>query len=127
MTPSRLGRRDFLALMCGASAWPITTHAQQPARLRRIGILLGTSESDPEAQQRIAAFTQSLREIGWSEGKEIRFEKRYAEGHPERLQSLAAELVQANVDVIVTEAAQAVDAAIKKLGVNPDKSFPFYL
>jgi putative ABC transport system substrate-binding protein len=108
---SVIRRREFVSLLGGAAAWPIAARAQQPGRMRRIGILLGTSERDLEAQRRIAAFTQSLREIGWSEGKEIRFEKRFAEGKPERLQALAAELVQANVDVIVTEAAQAVDAA----------------
>jgi putative ABC transport system substrate-binding protein len=113
-------RREFITLLGGAAvAWPLAARAQQPDRVRRIGILLGTSESDPEAQHRIAAFIQSLREIGWSEGKDIKFEKRYAGGNPERLQSLAAELVQANVDVIVTEAAQAVDAARKATTTIP--------
>jgi ABC-type uncharacterized transport system substrate-binding protein len=107
-------RREFITLFCGSTfaVWPLVSFAQQ-LRIRRIGILLGTSENDPEAQRRVAAFVQSLREIGWTDGKEITFEKRYSGGNPERLQSLAAELVQSKVDVIVTEAAQAVDAARK--------------
>src|SRR5664279_1366397 len=113
-------RREFLGVLGGTAAtWPLAARAQQPKRIRRIGILLGTSESDPEAQRRVAAFTQTLREIGWTEGKEFTFEKRYAGGAPERLQPLATELVQAKVDVIVTEAAQPVDAAHKATGTIP--------
>ena len=67
-------------------------------------------ESDPEAQRRIAVFSQTLRQIGWIEGQSIAFEKRFADGKPERLRALAAELVQANVDVIVTQGSESVEA-----------------
>jgi putative ABC transport system substrate-binding protein len=112
-------RRDFLTLVGGASTWPLAVQAQQPGHLRSVGILVGTSESDPEAQRRISAFISSLQEIGWSEGKNVKFEKRFAQGQPERLPPLAAELVAAKVDVIVTEAAQPSDAAHKATTTIP--------
>jgi putative ABC transport system substrate-binding protein len=106
-------RRDFLVLVGGTSVWPFAAYAQVPTPMHRVGILVGTSESDPEAQRRISAFINSLREVGWSEGKNVKFEQRFAGGHPERLLPLASELVAAKVDVIVTEAAQPSDAAHK--------------
>jgi len=104
-------RRNFIALLGGAAAWPLTARAQSQARVRLIGVLAGTTETDPQAQRRIIAFTQALRELGWNEGSNIKLEKRYSAGNPERLPALATELVQANCAVIVVEAAQAVDAA----------------
>jgi putative ABC transport system substrate-binding protein len=112
-------RRDFLTLAGGVSAWSVAAHAQQTPQMRRVGILVGTSESDPEAQRRISAFIASLQEIGWTDGKNVRFEKRFAGGQPERLQPLAGELVAAKVDVIVTEAAQPSDAAHKATTTIP--------
>jgi putative tryptophan/tyrosine transport system substrate-binding protein len=105
-------RRDVFALLGGTVvAWPLAARAQQPQRMKRIGVLMPLGENDPEAQPRIAAFTQALHGMGWSEGRTIAFEMRYADGKPERLPGLAAELVHANVDVIVTQAAQPVEAA----------------
>jgi putative ABC transport system substrate-binding protein len=112
-------RRDFLTLVGGASTWSLAAQAEQPGHLRSVGILVGTPDSDPEAQRRISAFISSLQEIGWSEGKNVKFEKRFAQGQPERLQPLAAELVAAKVDVIVTEAAQPSDAAHKATTTIP--------
>ena len=87
-------RRDFLTLVGGAAAvWPLAAHAQQPSRPqpgKRIGVLLfGT----PETETNLAAFLEGLQELGYIEGKNIFIEYRYAEGKPERLRSLAAELV----------------------------------
>src|SRR5262245_22373277 len=79
--------------------------------MRRIGILQGLAENDPEWQRRLAAFKQGLQELGWTEGRNVAFEFRFADNKPERLPGLAAELVQANVDVIVTNAAQPVKGA----------------
>jgi putative ABC transport system substrate-binding protein len=75
--------------------------------VRRIGVLQGLAKSDPEWQRRFVAFSQALQQQGWSEGRNITFEFRFADAKPERLPVLAAELVQANVDVIVTNAAHA--------------------
>jgi putative tryptophan/tyrosine transport system substrate-binding protein len=67
-------------------------------------------ESDPESQFRLAAFSRTLRQLGWVEGQTLAFEKRFSDGDPTRLSVLATELVQANVDVIVTQAAESVEA-----------------
>jgi ABC-type uncharacterized transport system substrate-binding protein len=104
-------RREFITLLGGAAAWPLAARAQQSVQLRKIGVLMGIAESDSEGQHRLAVFTQALREMGWTEGQTIAFETRYADANPERLPALAAELVQANVDLIVTQAAQPIEAA----------------
>jgi putative ABC transport system substrate-binding protein len=78
--------------------------------MHRVGILMPLRESDPQSQTRLAAFSQTLVQIGWVEGKTIAFEKRFSDGDPLRLPALAAELVQANVDVIVTQAAEPIEA-----------------
>ena len=105
-------RREFIVLLGGAAAaWPLAVRAQQGDRTRRIGVLMPLGESDPEARRRIAVFTQALRDLGWSAPHTITFEYRYADGNPERLPALASELVQSKVDVIVTQAAQPVEAA----------------
>ena len=67
-------------------------------------------ESDAEAQRRLTVFSETLRQIGWVEGQSVIFEKRFSDGKPERLRALAAELVNANVDVIVTQSSESVDA-----------------
>jgi putative ABC transport system substrate-binding protein len=105
-------RREFITLVGGAAVmWPSRVRAQQAKQMRRIGVLMPLSRSDPEAKRVSDSFTQGLQKLGWSEGKNISFEMRYSEGRPERLPALAAELVQADIDVVVVWAAQAVDAA----------------
>ena len=64
-------RREFITLLGGAAAWPLVARAQQGERMRRIGVLMGLSESDPEAQSRIAAFRKSLQGLGWTEGRNV--------------------------------------------------------
>jgi putative ABC transport system substrate-binding protein len=104
-------------LVPGALAWPIAGWAQQGERIRRIGILQGLAATDPEWQRRFTAFKQGLQELG--EGRNIAFEFRFADNKPERLPSLADELAHANVDVIVTNAAQPVEAARKATSTIP--------
>jgi putative ABC transport system substrate-binding protein len=62
-------RRSFITLLGGAAAWPLAAHAQQPERMRRIGVLIQVAEGDPQARIEIAAFLRSLQELGWSEGR----------------------------------------------------------
>jgi putative tryptophan/tyrosine transport system substrate-binding protein len=113
-------RREFIALLGGAAAaWPLSARAQQPDRVRRIGVLMPLGKSDVEAQRRIAAFVQALQEMGWSAGQTLVLEIRYGDGKPELLPALAGQLVQSNVDVIVTQAAQPVEAAIKATSTIP--------
>src|SRR5262249_39563690 len=115
---SYIGRREFLATLLGGAAatWPLAARAQQPGKLPTIG-LLGTAT--PSAwSQRVAAFVQRLRELGWVEGRTVAIEYRWAEGHPERFTEIAAELVRLNVDVIVT-AGGAVRAAKQATSIIP--------
>jgi putative tryptophan/tyrosine transport system substrate-binding protein len=112
-------RREFITLLGGAAAWPLAAHAQQSERMRRIGVLQGLAESDPEWPRRFGAFKQRLQELGWTEGRNVAFELRFAGGKPERLPALAADLVQGNVDVILTNAAQPIEAARKATSTIP--------
>ena len=64
-------RREFLGVLGGAAAWPLAAHAQQSGRVRKIGIMLGVRENDPEAQARSTAIRQALHELGWIEGNEV--------------------------------------------------------
>ena len=96
----QLRRREFVALLGGAAAWPLVAHAQQPGKLPTIGILGGQTRST--AGQFFAAFEQRLRELGWSEGRTVAIEIRWAEGRSERFAEIAAEFVRLKVDVIVT-------------------------
>ena len=103
-------RREFIALIGAAAAWPRAAFAQE--RTRRVGVLLGISAAaDAEWQARIAALKQSLRDLGWIEDRNIAFNLRFAEGKPELLPSLAAELVRIPSDVIVASGSPATEAA----------------
>jgi putative tryptophan/tyrosine transport system substrate-binding protein len=113
-------RREFIVLLGNAAAaWPLAARAGSGDRVRVIGILQGLPASDSVWQRRFEVFKQSLHELGWIEGQNIVFELRFADSKPERLAALAVELVQANVDVIVTNAAQAVDAARRATSTIP--------
>ena len=117
---NQLKRREFVALLGGAAVtWPLAALAQQADRVRRVGVLQGLAEGDPEWPRRFGAFKQRLQELGWTEGRNVVFEFRFAGGKPERLPGLAADLVQANVDVILTNAAQPIEAARKATSTIP--------
>ena len=104
-------RREFILALGGAAVgWPLAARAQQPERVRRIGILLLVPETDPEFQRRVAVLKQALRDLGWTE-KNTAYEHRFAEGKLDRLPGLVAELVQAKVDVIVTQGTDSAQAA----------------
>src|SRR5262245_48988398 len=95
-------RRDFITLLGGAAvAWPFAAHAQQPERMRRIGVLVSGAADNPDVQVWLAAFLQRLLELGWSEGRNLRIEYRLgALGDAERTRKYAAELVALAPDVI---------------------------
>jgi putative ABC transport system substrate-binding protein len=93
-------RREFITLLGGAAAaWPLAARAQQPERTRRIGVLTYIPADDAEGQARLAAFTQALGELGWSEGRNLRIDARWANAGD--VQRHAAELVAAAPDVLV--------------------------
>jgi ABC-type uncharacterized transport system substrate-binding protein len=97
-----MNRREFITLLGGAAAaWPFAARAQQPERMRRIGVLQPINESDPEAQRRIAALVQGLQKLGWTEGANLVIDYRWAGGDSERIRRYATELVGLKPDVIV--------------------------
>jgi putative ABC transport system substrate-binding protein len=103
-------RRQFITLLGGAAAaWPLATRAQQPERMRRIGVLMNLAADDPESQARIGALLQGLQEFGWSIGRNVRIDYRWAAGDPGRLRSHAAELVALAPDVILANANPSVE------------------
>jgi len=106
-----IGRRELLAALGGAAvAWPLAARAQQPSRMRRIGVLMGLSESDPEAQSRIAAFRKTLQGLGWTEGRNVQADYYWAAGDVERTHALAKELVSSAPDVIVVNTPPGLSA-----------------
>jgi putative ABC transport system substrate-binding protein len=104
-------RRDFLGLMGGAAAMPLLAHAQQPARTRRIGLLMIHSDGDSEAQARVGVFRQQLAELGWFEGRNLQINYRWGIADAARAQAAANELVALAPDVIVANGTVATIAA----------------
>src|SRR6266567_3601229 len=103
-------RWEFIALLGGAAvSWPLAAHAQQPERVRRIGVLMGIAD-DVEAKARIAAFLQALRQLGWTDGRNVQFDYRFGGGDAGRLRTYAAELVALTPDVILVSGSLALAA-----------------
>jgi len=101
-------RREFITLLGGVAAWPLVAYAQQPERMRRIGVLLTTAADDPESLVRIGAFLQGLQELGWTDARNMRIEYRWGSGNTERIRKYAAELVALGPDVILANGNTAV-------------------
>jgi putative ABC transport system substrate-binding protein len=95
-------RRHFITLIGGAAAWPLAARAQQPERMRRIGVLMSLAESDPEAQARVAAFRKGLQTLGWAEGRNVRIDIRWAASDAALMQRFAKELVALQPDLILS-------------------------
>src|SRR5262249_33936836 len=97
-------RRGFITLLGGAAAtWPLTARAQQPDVVRRIGVLMITAETDPQAQADRAPFAKQLQHLGWTEGQNVRIDYRWAAGDLSHLPALAAKLVGLRPDLIVAQ------------------------
>ena len=106
-----IGRREFIALLGGAAAsWPLAAQAQQPGPMRRISVLSGLVESDPETPLRVVAFRQALGKLGWSEGRDLVIDFRWGAGDPSLLRVYAKELIGATPDVVVAESTPAAAA-----------------
>ena len=96
-------RREFFVLLGAATvAWPVAALAQPSERIRRVGILVGSGQSDPNIQAWIAEVQNGLAALGWREGQNVHFERRFAGGDVGRAQPHAQELVRLDLDVIVT-------------------------
>jgi putative ABC transport system substrate-binding protein len=110
-------RREFITLLGSAAAWPLAARAQQPAKVPTIGFL-GSATPSFEGQ-RVAAFVQRLRELGWIDGRNLAIEYRWAGGRNERYAEIAAEFVRLKVEVIVTQGTAPVLAAMHATSVIP--------
>lgn len=111
-------RRDFIALLGGATAWPLIAHAQQPDRVRGVGMVMGLGKS--ESLDWVRVLQSSLKTLGWSAGQNIQFTYRYASGDPALARKFAKELVQMQPDLIVahtTPAAAALSQATRTVPV----------
>ena len=103
-------RREFIALIGGAAvAWPLAARAQQPERMKRIGVLMFYADNDHEGQKRVAAFREELQNLGWEEGRNIQIESHWYMGDVEKARASAAELVRLTPDVIVANGAAGLE------------------
>jgi len=118
---SSMGRREFVALLGGAAAaWPTAVRAQQGERMRRVGVLTALAESDPGWRRNFAGFIAGLREAGWTEGQNFRFEFRYVPGGSvDHLRAAATELIALRPDVIL-----AVTSVAARLVAEQTHSIP---
>ena len=97
-------RREFVTLVGGAAvSWPISSHAQQSDKTRLIGVLMGYAESDSTARSEVAAFRGGLAKLGWTEGSNLRIELRWGNADPDRIRTLAKELIDLRPDVILSQ------------------------
>jgi putative tryptophan/tyrosine transport system substrate-binding protein len=102
-------RRDFIKVIAGLAAdWPLAARAQQPERIRRIGVLMNVASNDAEGQVRNAAFVQGLQEGGWAVGRNIEIEYRWGAGDTDRIRQYATELIALAPDVILAAGTSTV-------------------
>ena len=94
-------RREFITVLTAATACSLVGYAQQPDRMRRVGVLITFPESDPLSQRIVTAFAEALGRFGWVEGKNIRVDYRFAAGDPALFKAYAAELVGLSPDAIL--------------------------
>jgi len=115
-----IGRREFIELLGGAAAaWPFVARAQQPERMRRIGILLNASSDDPQYQAWVGAFLQALALLGWTTGRNVRIDTRWAGANAAEIRRHAAELVALAPDVILAHGAGPVAALLQATRTVP--------
>jgi putative ABC transport system substrate-binding protein len=103
-------RRELLAMIGGAVAWSIPTRAQRAEHVKRIAVLMGIAENDPETKARLNAFRDGLEKLGWKDGYNVRIDYRYADGDLDRIKLYAAEIVRLSPDLILANSAPAVAA-----------------
>jgi putative ABC transport system substrate-binding protein len=113
-------RREFITLLGGAAAaWPLTARAQQPERVRRIGVLMGWEESDRAAQSLVAAFRGALAKLGWTEGGNLRIELRWGNGNAARIGTFAKELVNLRPDAMLGQTTPVIRALARETRTIP--------
>jgi len=113
-------RREFITLLGSAAAtWPLAARAQQPDRMRLIGVLEGYAESDSAAQSNIAAFRHTLAKLGWTEGSNLRIELRWSAGNADRTRTFAKELVDLRLDAILCDTTPGIAALARETRTIP--------
>jgi putative tryptophan/tyrosine transport system substrate-binding protein len=113
-------RREFIKLLGGAAAaWPLAARAQQPEKLRHVGVLMNLSEQSPAGQRAVAAFRQGLQELGWQGGRNVRVEIRWGSGNAELYRKFASELVALAPDVIMAATSATVEALRRATNAVP--------
>jgi ABC-type uncharacterized transport system substrate-binding protein len=112
-------RRDVITLLGGAAAWPLAVRAQQPERMRRIGVLMSYAESDGEGQALVAEFQKGLQKLGWAEGRNIRFDYRWAALDAELMQRFAKELTALQPDLIFSHNTPTTAAMLQQTRTIP--------
>jgi putative ABC transport system substrate-binding protein len=112
-------RREFIGLIGGAAAWPHLARAQQPGRMRRIAVLMGWSESDPEYRAWLDAFVRGLAQLGWVDGRNVRFDVRWTNGNIEKAHTFAKELVELQPDVILAGTTPVTAALLRETRTIP--------
>src|SRR6516164_11229719 len=118
-----MNRREFITLIGGAAAaWPLAARAQQPRRMRRVGIVMPFAKGDSEGEARIRAFKQELAKLGWSVGGNIQFDERWPADNMDLVRSHAASLVASTPDIIVVSGGRIVPVLIPH---SPDNALSF--
>src|SRR6266853_5168478 len=107
-------RRELIAAFGCAVMWPLAAHGQQGDRARRVGIMMNYSESDAEGRVLLTSFSQRLRELGWTEGRNIQFEYRWTVGAADGSPAVAAELARMKPDVILVSGGTALAALMRE-------------
>jgi putative ABC transport system substrate-binding protein len=106
-----MNRRKFIALLGAVATWPLSAHAQHGARVRRIGVLEGGAQNDPDEQSNLSVLREHLAKLGWVEGRNLRIDLRWGAGDDERMRAAAIELASLTADVIITSTGAATRAA----------------
>ena len=113
-------RREFITVLGGTAAtWPLVARTQQRETLRRVAVLEAISKDTPGAQERYAAFLEAFAHLGWTPGRNVRLEPRWAEGAEAAIRKYAAELVALTPDVFVTGGGAATEAIMKATSTIP--------
>jgi putative ABC transport system substrate-binding protein len=113
-------RREFIRLLGGATvAWPLAARAQQPERVRHIGVLMGGADGDPVWQAYVAAFRDELAKLGWIENRNLRIDLRFGDSDANRMRAYAAELVKLTPEVILTVSGAAAQAVQRETMTIP--------
>ena len=114
-----MNRRTFIAALGGAAAWPFVARAQQPERMRRIGVLMPGTADDAEYQARMAAFLQRLQQLGWTDGRNVEIDTRWAAGDANLIRKYVAELVALAPDIILAPGTTTVGPLLQATRTVP--------